>query len=140
MDQVYPKRIFPVEKSKIIDHHWILHIPINWVPNFNVNWKFWFFRLNLSKKVIFDWKRKRWASPLHFAYSNYSEYHILLHTNSFEFWGQICTKRVFSVENEKIEHHYWILHIRISLRIRFYFKQTILIFQTKFAQKRVFLF
>ena len=33
---------------------------------------------------------------------------------------------------------HWILHIRISLGTKFKFKQTILIFWTKFAQKYYF--
>ena len=39
------------------------------------------------------------------------------------------------VKNGKSEHHYWILHIRISLGTKFLLKLTILIFLTKFAQK-----
>ena len=40
--------------------------------------------------------------------------------------------------NRKSEHHHWILHIRISLANKFLLKLTILIFWTKFAQKRKF--
>ena len=38
-------------------------------------------------------------------------------------------------KNGKDEHHHGILHIRISLGIKFYLEQTILNFWTKFAQK-----
>ena len=53
----------------------------------------------------------------------------------FEFWNQICPKKVFSVQNEKSEHHHWILHIRIT---KFQLKLTILIFWTKLAKKGYF--
>ena len=52
---------------------------------------------------------------------------------------QICSKRVFPVENEKSEHHHCILHIRIALSTKFHFTQTIFNFGTKFAQKGYFL-
>ena len=44
----------------------------------------------------------------------------------------------FSVRNKKSEHHYWILHIQISLGTRFHLKQTFLNFWTNFAQKGCF--
>ena len=72
------------------------------VPNFGINWKFWFFGTNLSKKGISSWKWNNWTSPLHSACSNYPEYQIPLYTNKFEFWDQICPKRVFSVEKERV--------------------------------------
>ena len=43
------------------------------------------------------------------------------------------------MENEKNEHHLWILHIRIILVSKFSLKLTILTFWTKFFQKRAFL-
>ena len=59
-------------------------------------------------------------------------------TSNVEFWGQICPKKIFSVKNDKSEHHHWMLHIRISLGTKFKLRLTILIFQTKFAQKVYF--
>ena len=40
---------------------------------------------------------------------------------------------------KKNENHRWILHIRISLDTKFQLKLTILIFWTKFTQKKLFL-
>ena len=62
-------------------------------------------------------------------------------TLNWQFWlyGQkIAPKRVFPVKNKKIEHHHWILHIRISLGTKFQLKLIILTFWTKFAQKEYF--
>ena len=42
------------------------------------------------------------------------------------------------VENEKSEHHYWILYIRISLVTKFQLKLIILIFLDQICSKRVF--
>ena len=50
---------------------------------------------------------------------------------------QICTM-VFPVENKKSDHRHVILHIWISVGIKFKFKLIILSFRTKFAQKRYF--
>ena len=44
-------------------------------------------------------------------------------------------KGTSSIEKIKIEHHHWILHIRISLATKFQIKLRILIFWTKFVQK-----
>ena len=108
------------------------------VPTFTLNNQLWILGPNLPKKGISCWKWKNWTSPLHFAYSNYFEYQISLYTNNFEFRDQICPKRAFSVKNEKSEYHHWILHILNSLGTKFHFKQTILNFETKFAQKVYF--
>ena len=53
----------------------------------------------------------------------------------FDFLDQICPKRVCLVEKRKSQHHHLILNIRISLGTKFHFKQTILNFGTKFAQR-----
>ena len=52
--------------------------------------------------------------------------------------GQICSQRLFPVENWNSEHHHQILHTGISLDTWFQFKMTILIFCTKFTQKEYF--
>ena len=43
--------------------------------------------------------------------------------------------KILKIKNEKNEHRYWILHIRISLGTKFQLKLTIFIFWTKFSQK-----
>ena len=97
------------------------------VPNFSLNWQFWFFGPNLPKKGVSGLKGKKWTPPLDSAYSN-SRYQISAEIDNFNFLGQICPKNVFSVWNRKSEHHHWILHIRISLGTKFQLKLTILIF------------
>ena len=54
-----------------------------------------------------------------------------------QFWfsEKISEKSILLVENTKNEHHYWILHIEISLSTNFQFKLTIAYFWTKFAKK-----
>ena len=47
-------------------------------------------------------------------------------------------KQNLPVDNGKSEQYHWILHIRIRLGTKFQFKQTILIFGIKFAQKGYF--
>ena len=45
----------------------------------------------------------------------------------------------FLTEKVKSEHRHWILHIRISLGVKFHFELTILNFWAKFAQEEHFL-
>ena len=51
---------------------------------------------------------------------------------------EICPKRIFVVENERNEHHHWILDVRISLSIKFYLKLTISIFGPNLPKKGIF--
>ena len=48
-----------------------------------------------------------------------------------DFIDQTWPKKVFPIQNRKSEHHHFILHIRISLGIKFHLKMTTLIFWTK---------
>ena len=48
----------------------------------------------------------------------------------FEILDPICPKWVFWFKNRKSEHHYWVLHIRISLRTKFHLKLITLSFWT----------
>ena len=66
-----------------------------------------------------------------------SWYQISALTDNFDFFDQICPKKVFLVKNRKSEHHHWILLIQISLGTKFQLKLTISIFCTKFAQKGI---
>ena len=53
--------------------------------------------------------------------------------------GPNLPKKVFTFEKKKkSEHHQWIKHSQISLSTKFHFKQAILNFKTKFAQKGYF--
>ena len=63
-------------------------------------------------------------------------YQISIWVNNFECLDQICPRKM--VKNRKIKHHHWILHIQISLGTKFQWKLTILIFLTRFTQKRFF--
>ena len=47
-------------------------------------------------------------------------------------------KKIALVKNGKCKHHHWIVHIQISLSKKFQLKLAILMFWTKFAQKRYF--
>ena len=103
------------------------------VPNFSLNWKFWFFGPNLPKKGIFGQKQEKSTAPLNCIYSNYCGYQIEAQTDNCDFLNQIYSKRVFLVKNRKNEHNHWILHIRINVGTEFQCKLTILIFWAKLA-------
>ena len=49
-----------------------------------------------------------------------SMYKVSAWTDNSDFMDQICSERIVPVINRKSEHHYWILHIRISLGNKFH--------------------
>ena len=67
------------------------------LPNFNLNWQFWFFGPKLLQKGISSLNEKKWAPPWNFSYSSYSWYQISAWTENFDILDQICPKRVFLV-------------------------------------------
>ena len=89
------------------------------------------------KKGISSQKRKKWTLLLSSAYSNWSKYKISAWNNNFDFLEQLCPKTVLPPKN-KGEHHYWVLHCQISLITKLQLETTILIFSSKFEQKRYF--
>ena len=106
------------------------------VPDFSLNWESLFFGSNCSKKVFPVENRKGgWGN---FVYCYYSLFQISALTENFVFMDKKCPKRVFPLENRKSGHHYGTLHIRINLSTQFQFKETILIFQTKYAPRQYF--
>ena len=102
------------------------------VPNFSLNWQFWFSGY-LPKKDIYSLKKTKLTPPLHFEYSNWVRYQILFWT-ILNFWTWFALT-LFLVKNRKTENRQWVLHIRTSLGTKFQLKLAILIFLTKFAQK-----
>ena len=122
MGQVYPKTAFPIANEKSGHHHWILHIGTSLSIKFYLKLiilNFW------TKMSISGQKWKKWTTSLNSSYSNQSRCQMLASVDNFDILGQICTKRVF-------------LHIRIRLDTKFSLKLTILIFWTKFTQKKHF--
>ena len=79
---------------------------------------------------------QKWPWLLNAAYSNQSQYEISAWNNNFNLFNQIWPKRPFPVLKGKSEHHFWTLHIQMSLNIKFQLQITILTFRTKFSQKR----
>ena len=110
------------------------------VPNFSLNWQFWFFWPDLPKKGFSGLKQKKWTPHI---------FYIILHiqislvkniSSNWQFWffGTNLPQMVFPVENRKSEHRYGILHIWISLGTNFQLKLIILSFWTKITLKRYF--
>ena len=74
--------------------------------------------------------------PSIFTYSNWSRFQVLPSTNSFDILKQFSQRRILPNKNRKNDHHHWILHIRISLGIKFYYEQPILQFGINFVQNK----
>ena len=123
MDQIWQKRLFPIENRKSELHYWILHIWISagtkyqlrltilifWTK-FTQTWYFWlkteksghndfslswrfWFLDQICPKKLFQLKLEK--STLNSAYSNCSWKQISAYTENFNFLEQICPKRVF---------------------------------------------
>ena len=123
------------EKSQL--HFWILLIWISLDTKFQLKLTILIFWTKFTHGVFLEKKTEKvninteiWISKLIWI-SNYS----LNWQFCFFSPDQICPKRVFLVKSRESEHHHWILHIWISLGIKFHLKQTILNFVSKFVLK-----
>ena len=63
------------------------------------------------------------------------EFHIFEYRYQI-FWTKLTQKGCFRSKTGKMENHYWILHIRISLGAKFQLHQTIFIFWDKFTPEK----
>ena len=108
------------------------------VPNFSLNWQFWFFWPDLPKKGFSGLKQKKWTPHIFYIILHIQISLVQNFSSNWQLWffGSSLPKKVFPVENRKSEHHHGIWHIWISLGNRL--KLIILSFWTNFTQKRYF--
>ena len=101
-------------------------------------WQIFFCRCSLNQKRYFQTKTKKANTHAFNAFNEFCIFKLVslpnLTLSSFEFLDQIFQKRVFLVQNRKISHHNWNLHIWLRLGSKFKLKLTILIFWSKIAQ------
>ena len=122
MDQTCPKRVFPIEKGKSKQHHWIL------------NWQLIIFWTKFTEERYYQTKTEKVNTTIGFCIFQLVWFPKFT-LNNFDSLGQICLKRVFPVKNRKNQHHHWTLDIHISLSSVFQRKLLILIFSIKCAQQ-----
>ena len=103
-----------------------------YIPDFSLNWQFWFSGPNLPKKSISGQNWKRWTT-YEFWIFEISKYQTSVSRIKFASKGYSQSKK-WKVNST----HHWILHIQISLGTKFQLKLIILIFSTKFAQNGYF--
>ena len=140
MGQICTKRVFPVEnkkKSKL--HYWIIQVRISPGTKFQLKLTILIFWTKSPQERYF------WSKPeksehhcwiLHIWVGLGTKFQVKLTIFDLTILDRICAERLLPVDKRKSAHHHWILHIWISLSTKFQFKLTILIFWTKFAQKR----
>ena len=99
------------------------------VPNFSLNWQFWFFWPDLPKKGFSGPKQKKWTPHIFYIilHIQISILHIqisLVQSFSsnwqFLFFGSNLHKKAFPVKNWKSfnrKNHHWIPHIQINLLV-----------------------
>ena len=110
------------------------------VPNFSLNWQFWFFWPDLPKKGFSGLKQKKWTPHIFYIILHIQISLVRNFSSNWQFWffGPNLPKKVFPIKNRKSEHCHGILHIWIILGTKFQLKLTILSFWTKFTPKKVF--
>ena len=117
LDQICPKRLFPVYSRKTEHHHWILEIRIN------LTTKFWF------KLTILNF----WTKFAQKRYSRSQKNKQTSKQTNKQTNKQKGTRKV----KISIESNHRTLHIRIRLCAEFQLKLAILIFWTRFPQKGI---
>ena len=86
------------------------------MPNFSLNWQVWIFGPNLPKKGVFGLKQKKWTVPWILHNQICLGAKLQLKLRILIFFGLICAKREFPVENGKIAF------VRASLVVTYYTK------------------
>ena len=128
LDQICHKRVLPVKNGKSEHHHCILHIRVTLSTKFHFIQTILSFVAKFAQEVYR--KRKIWTWLLN------SKFQL---QQMFVFWNKFLIKQLLPVETEKNEHHQWILHVRISLSIKFLLWRNNFKFWDQIYQKRVFL-
>ena len=115
-----------------------LHIQINVITKFQLNWQFRFFELNLPQKGVSGTEKKR-KSELHYWTLQIG---ISLGTADFSinwqiwYFGSLLPK--WGISGRKLSgHHFWILNIQTRIGTESQLKLIIFVFQTTFGQKNV---
>ena len=148
MDRIAPKRYFRSKTEKIIMTIKFCILKVVWLPNFILNWQFWFFGLNLPKKSTSGCKQKR-SKHNHWLLQTWINLstRFQLKRTILNVGDQICLKKVFPVTNKRVfpvidwksEHHHWILHNRINLATKISPKNDSFYVLDQIYSKRVFL-
>ena len=105
------KKVFPFENWKKEHHHWIQHILICLCNTFFLDWQFWFYGTNFSKKGIFSLgpnsykrvkNRKKWTSPriCHFKIIAGTKFQLKL--RDLIFWPNLAKKGYFWSKTAKL--------------------------------------
>ena len=139
-EQICPRKIFMVktEKWNIIIEFRLFKLVL--VPNFSLNWQFWFFWPDLPKKGFSGLKQKKWTPHIFYIILHIQIILVRNFSSNWQFWffGPNSSEKAFPVESRKSEYHHGIPHIWISLGTKFQLKLITLSFWTKFTQKRYF--
>ena len=89
------------------------------VPNFSLNWQFWFFWPDLPKKGFSGLKQKKWRPHIFYIIPHIQISLVRNFSSNWQilFFGSNLQKKVFPVKKWKKYHHHWIPQIQISLLI-----------------------
>ena len=145
MDQIYPKKVFPIKNWRSGHHHWILYSPISLRTQLQLKMTILVFWTKFALKGYF-WSKTEKSHHHHWIV------YIQISTNTkfglgtkfqckltiLTFWTNLPKKANSFWKQKKWLYHHWILHIQIGLSTKFQCKLTILIFWAEFTQKGCF--
>ena len=122
-------------KQKSEHHHWIISIWNSLSTKFQSKslltiLNFW---IKLNKKGNFQYKKSTMKITIEF-YIFQRVFVLYFSFSNFDFLEKIPQKMILLIENRKNEHHYWVVHIRISSNTKLQLKLKIIISWTKFTQ------
>ena len=115
MDQICPKRIFPIKNRKNEHRHWILHARLGVGTKFQLKVRILIFWTKFAQKEYFHSKIKKNNSIIEFCIFELVSVPNFSIKWQFLFLGPNLTKKGISTQNQKSEQHHWILRIRIRL-------------------------
>ena len=113
------KRYFRSKTKKSDYHRCILHIWISLGTKFQLKLAILIFWTKFAQKNVSSWKQKKWASPLHSAYSKYCEHQFSLHT-MINFGTKFAQQEYFRSKMKKVNitsnstySQFWILGLNL---------------------------
>ena len=133
-----PRKVFPIKNWKSEHRHWIRHIQIRPGTKSQLKLTILIFLTRFAPKWFFGPKEKKWTPHIFYIILRIQISTKFQFKLAIWFFGRNLSKNWFPVENSKSNYHHGILHIWISLGIKFQLKVIIFSFWTKLTLKRYF--
>ena len=128
------KLLFKKRKSE--HYHWILHIWVRLSAKLQLKVRVFYFLDQTCPKDVFLSKTNEVNTTMEFSTIKLVKVSNFFSNKQFWILDQIYREEILKIKTKKSEQPLWILNIVISLSANYQVKPILLIFWTKFAQKR----